>query len=587
MTSLRLRPGVHYAPIEDGVYFSSARATFVMRGPARLFRVVDVCLPLMEDGADLNDLVAALGTPAAWPVVTRLAEALDSRGLVLHLDQLQVPEPAPAERERFPETLAYLETFRDDPYGDFRRIRKARVLLAGPADALGPAARGLVRAGVGQVLIATDEPDRLAGLASRHPEVRLMLPKSGGPQSLITTARPHAAVIFSGDSFPFEALHQLPLDCVVVPVRLGKDVAVVGPATSRADNGRGIDELWARAAQWCRLDGDDLLVRPSGDLLAGALAGQATIDALVGLNPGRVHVVHGPDLSSDSITPTLAAGSAYDQPTEFRDGVPVPSAERPTSWTASVSGRWTGLFGLNVPGDLPQMPLALTFAEGRTQFFEGRALGFGPDQETSTSEAGLDALRQHCAVVERTDPGPCLGQSAVAAAAVDRARWLLDGALRLLARVPAEHHPVEWLGLDDGAARRMARALEEHELTPIRLGRRQVPGFGWTLVSVADRRSGALLGGGWGPTPAVASLAALSAAMATQQVRRTVDPGYGARAAEPGFLAHLHEPYVDDLAAQVGGWLHAGSRRLRGRRLARDPVTGPLAAWCGTVWLDD
>jgi hypothetical protein len=587
MKSLRLRPGVHYAPVEDGVYFSSARATFVMRGPARLFRVVDICLPLLEDGADLDDLVAALGTPAARPVVTRLAEALDSRGLVLHLDQLPVPEPAPAERERFPETLAYLETYRDDPYADFRRIRKARVLLAGPADALGPAARGVVRAGAGQVMIATDEPERLAGLASRHPEVRLLLHDEGTPQSLISTARPHAAVIFSEDSFPFEAVHRLPVDCVVVPVRLGKDVAVVGPATERADNGRRVEALWDRAARWCRLDGDDLLVRPSGDLLAGALAGQATIDALIGRNPGRIHVVHGPDLSSDSITPALTAAFAYDPPTEFRGGVACPAAERPAIWTASVSGRWTGLFGVKVPGDLPQMPLALTFAEGRTQFFEGRALGFGPDQQASTSEAGLDALRQHCATLERTNPGPWPGPSAVAAAAVDRSRWLLDGALRLLARVPAEDHPVDWPGLDDVEARRMGRAMEEHELTPIRLCRRQVPGFGWTLVSVTDRRSGALLGGGWGPTPAVASLAALSAAMATQQVRRTVDPGYEAGGAEPGFLAHLHEPYVDDLATQVGVWLHAGSRRLRGRRLARDPVAGPLAAWCGTVWLDD
>jgi hypothetical protein len=169
--AIRLRPGMHYAPVDGGVYFSSARATFVVRGPAVLFRVVDICLPLLEDGTDVDDLVAAVGTPAARRLITSLIGTLDARGLVLHLDQLLGPEPSDNERERFREALAYLETHRDDPYADFRRLQGARVLLSGPAEALGPAARGLIRAGVGHVMVATPEPVRLTALAGRHPEV--------------------------------------------------------------------------------------------------------------------------------------------------------------------------------------------------------------------------------------------------------------------------------------------------------------------------------------------------------------------------------------------------------------------------------
>ncbi len=595
MKSIRLRPGVHYAPIEAGVYFSSARATFVMRGPAALFRVVDTCLPLLEDGTEIEDLVAAVGAPSARPLITHLIDTFDSRGLVLHLDQLLVPEPGPDDRERFPETLAYLESYCDNPYADFRRIRRSRVLLSGPAEAMGPAARGLVRAGVGQVLIATDQPHRLAALASRHPQIGLMLHIADSIPTPISGNLPQVAVIFTEDSFPTEAIQRLPAACIVVPVRLGKELAIVGPALGRQDSSSGAEKLWARAALWSRLDGDELLVRPSGDLLAGALAGQAALDALIGLNPGRVHLVHGPDLSSDSITPALAGCTEFNPPIELGGRSPDNRPPAPPEWLESASARWAGLFRVSVPGDLPQMPLALTLADGRTRCFEGRVVGHGPDQETSTTEAALDALRQHCSALVQL--GSAVGQEApstggpggpvVAAAGLDETRGLLDGALRILTGLAGQVRAMDWLGVDDIEARRLWRTLEEHELTPVRLTSCQVPGFGWSLVSVHDRHSGSRLACGWGPTTTVGAIAALSAAIAAAQVRRTVDAGYVAPPTGPGFIGYLHDGYLDELTTAVSSWLDATGRRLRGQRLDHDPIAGSVAAWCGTVWLDD
>ncbi len=167
MKAIRLRPGVHYAPVDGGVYFSSARATFVVRGPAVLFRVVDTCLPLLEDGTDVDDLVAAVGSPAARRLITSLVGTLDSRGLVLHLDQLLGPEPGDTERQRFREALAYLETHRDDPYADVHRLRTARVLLMPSGRAgLGGPGPCFSRAGIGHVrrLGCTPEPHRLNAL---------------------------------------------------------------------------------------------------------------------------------------------------------------------------------------------------------------------------------------------------------------------------------------------------------------------------------------------------------------------------------------------------------------------------------------
>ena len=562
------------------MYISSARATLVMAGPAVLFRVVDTCIPLLEDGTDIDELVSALGTPAARPLVSHLVGTLDGRGLMLHLDQLQVGEPGADVRARFPETLAYLETYQDDPYADFARIRSSRVVVAGPAEALGTATRGLLRAGIGRVLVATSEPDRLARLAARNPEVELRAWCESAPfPSLVDDLEPDAAIVVVADAFPADTIERLPTGCIGVAVRLGKDLAIVGPAIFPGTALQGVEDLWSRAGAWCR--GGDLLVRPSGDLLAGALAAQVAFDALIGRNAGQTHLVHGPDLSADAIATAVAA-----QPTEHESATewpPVPTSPASADWRDSLSAPWTGLFQLSVPGALPQMPQALTLAEGRSRWFDGRAVGIGADQETSTTEAALAALRRHGDGLLGADE-PLEGP--VFAAGLDATEWLLDGALRLLSRCGGDEVAVEWLGIDDPEGRRLWRALEEYELLPITVTSCQPADFGWVLVTVRDRRDGSVLSRGWGPTRAVGAVAALSSALATQQVRRWVDFAFAGASPEAGFVSHLHRSCLDDLTAALESWLGANGHGLRGRRLAADPVAGPIGAWCGPVWCE-
>jgi hypothetical protein len=245
---------------------------------------------------------------------------------------------------------------------------------------------------------------------------------------------------------------------------------------------------------------------------------------------------------------------------------------------------------LSVPGDVAQMPLAVTVADGRSPGFDGRVVGFGPDQDASTTEAALEALRRHGAAPGRDhgegwgDGGA--GDQAVSAAGLDETAWLLDGALRLLARLPGREQPVDWLGVDDTDTRRLWRALEEYELVPARLTTSRIDGFPWVLVSVRDRRHDTLLARGWGPTAGAGAVAALSAAVATAQVRRSA--GNGATLAlspEPGFVHHLHRAHLAALAESVQSWLTTTDRRVWGRRMTADAVAGPIGAWCGMVWL--
>ncbi|MGH9126021.1 MAG: hypothetical protein ACRDZ8_15040 [Acidimicrobiales bacterium] len=642
MSRVRLRPGMHYAPIDGGVYFSIARAAFVVKGPRSLFPVVDSCVPLLEDGSDLDGLVAAVGVEAARSLIGRLLGTFDDRGLLIHLDRLSRPEPPPEERDRFPETLAYLEAHCDDPYAAFHRVRTAHALLIGPAKALAPAVRGLLRAGVRQVIAACDRPEHLARLAARHPQLRLLPLPLGGLPAPQSEPLPDVVVVVSHDEFPSDLVGQLPDSCLTVPVRVGKDLAIVGPAVGAAvaanagqlTGAVAAEGLWARAGDWQTLDGGELLVQPSGDLLAGALAGQAALDALSGLNPGRVHLVHGPDLASDAITPALASGSTYGPPADavLRSpqgspagsilssphgspagvALPTPAGEpvgpalpTPTGapvgegtnrWHQPMSARWVGLFRLSIPEELPQMPLALTLADGRSHCFQGRVAGFGPDQQTASSEAGLETLRRHCAGLARAGrdqvfAGPAIGgppPSAVPAAGLDEARGLLDGALRLLARdllSESDGSEVAWMDLDDVAGRRLWRTLEDHERTPLLVTTSQAAGLGWHLVSIRHRATGAPLATGWGPTCEVGTRVALSYALATAQVRRTVDAGYPAPPRQAGYLAQMHDASFDQL---VDGIARSTRRwRLRCQRLAADAVAGAITAWCGWVWTDD
>lgn len=155
---LKARPDLHYAPIPGGVYFSGARAQFVLRGSEVLHAVAQGCVPLLEDGTDEDALVAEIGTERARPAVRLLVDKLRENGLLLDPAAHTAPEPPAAVRERHTEALARLEGLLDDPYGAFARLRAATVLVTGPATATGPAVRGLRRAGIGTVLTGTDGP---------------------------------------------------------------------------------------------------------------------------------------------------------------------------------------------------------------------------------------------------------------------------------------------------------------------------------------------------------------------------------------------------------------------------------------------
>lgn len=92
---LRTRPGLHYAPVAGGVYFSGTRGQFVLRGSDLMYAVADACVPLLEAGTTENALVAEFGTERARPAVRHLVARLRETGLLLDPTAFTEPEPPP------------------------------------------------------------------------------------------------------------------------------------------------------------------------------------------------------------------------------------------------------------------------------------------------------------------------------------------------------------------------------------------------------------------------------------------------------------------------------------------------------------
>ncbi|CAL9562029.1 hypothetical protein SUDANB1_04651 [Streptomyces sp. enrichment culture] len=650
---LMARPGLHYAPVPGGVYFSGTRGQFVLRGSELLYAVADGCVPLLRAGTTEDALVAEFGTERARPAVRHLLGKLRENGLLLDPATLTEPEPPAELAARHAGTLARLTARLDDPYAAFARLRRARVRLHGPTTATAPALRGLRRAGVTDVtatavpvtsptpLVPVCDPAMYADPAlllsgrsgpaggsralipAGDPAVRALSTPAGDPavQHPLTPAgdpavdgtgtrtpagdpavnrpgtrtpagdpavnRPgtrtpagdpavngHGATTPAGgpavtapvttEGVPRVVVEFLDGDrtwteedgTLHVPVLLGPGPVLVGPAGVAP----GVWEVFRdRARAWADAEGVEAATGPIAHSLAGALAAQLLTDTLTGVaEPGEAHVVHGPDLTADRVTVTGAPVSEAvavrlgDAPAE-----PFPDAEDALGSAGALTARWTGLFASPQGEDLPQMPLALRAAEHRSDR-TGTVTAWAAHQETAAIAAALAALR---------DRGT--GAPGIPAAGLTREHWLLDGALRHLARQEGDSRDTDTpLHAEGRRILAEVRALLG-EAEPV-LAVTRYAGVGWPLAEVTV--AGRSVGRGWGPTAADATYAALCTALAVAQSGGTADRlSTDALLTADGTARAALREQLPAIA------VHEGHRRRT------DPVLGELPFWHGPV----
>ncbi|MGW0614128.1 hypothetical protein [Streptomyces sp. NPDC002788] len=554
--TMRARPHLHCAPVPGGVYFSGARAQFVLKGWDQLFKVADVCVPLLERGTTEDELVAALGTERARPVVRRLTNGLRDHGMLLDEDALSGPRPSGEDRERYAGSLAYLESVCAEPYAVFARVRAARVALFGTPDATGPAARGLARAGVGQVLTA-DPAD--PGVHDTLDAVDAVL-WCGTDEALRA-----GGLLVPGTA-------RLPDGVPVLPVLLDDLVLQAGPVLPDAGRHPLLSTLRARVLGWAR--GEDLgpAARPVADAMIGALAGQLIFDALAGIDQGdAVHVVYGAELVAERFL--LGAADTTDEgPRTLRNAPAEPAVDFDDAIERvnTLTSRWKGLF---TPADteqtLLQMPLAVREMEPRTDT-GGRITVWGPDQWSATVGAALEALRRSC---------PSAG-GGTGAAGVTEERWLLDGVLRLLADDAQDTLSAV---TESEETARIRRILESVRPEPLVVRPAHVPGLDWQLARVELTDSGDVLGAAWAPDGDTAVREALSTALARAQLDATRHGGAGLPLLRTDAVNFADEERIRALREQVDRLATSRETAYEGLARRADPALGTIPFWSGPV----
>ena len=141
-----LRPWYRTATDGERLLLEHGGTVVVLEGAA-LKRLVPALLPLLDGTRALEEIVAQLGAPAR-PAVEHALTLLAGRGLLTEgppLDEL--PEPFAASAE----SLAATRRDAASPHTVRRRLREARVAVAGTPRLIATLARELLRAGVGRV----------------------------------------------------------------------------------------------------------------------------------------------------------------------------------------------------------------------------------------------------------------------------------------------------------------------------------------------------------------------------------------------------------------------------------------------------
>ncbi|MFE4972629.1 hypothetical protein ACFRAR_10955 [Kitasatospora sp. NPDC056651] len=547
---VKLRPDTHYAPVPQGLYVARGGREFVLAGPPALHELIDGLLGPLTEGADLDELAAATGDPAARPVLAHVLGRLLHQGVLLDLDALTVPAPDPRTAAEYADVLAHLETRSTDPYRDFAALRAATVTVLGS----GPAARTAVRTLRG------------AGVTD--------LPAGGAERPALTLRR---------------------ADGGTVTVHTDERYALLGDGGEPA-------ALTERIAAWLDARPHEAAPTPLSATLAGSLAAHTTLDRLLGGpgGPGPL-LIHGPHLTTSRL-PALPERPAPEWATAEWDALArpprgtAPDADAPdadasnsgapdteTPDAAAVLGTLTPLTapwtGLVVPGDdgpLPQLPVSLATV---------RPLGgdplaaWGRTRAAAVLDAVLQALRALAATGHPPGAHPA---DAVPAAGSSPTRFLLDGALRLLRPALAAPAPVAWEDLDNARQRSMWSVLDEWFHRDTTLTVRRLDGTGWQLAEAADA-TGELRAAAWGEDRSTALEAALTAAAAQAQA----DPGTRARLVAAGAatpVEQLTAARADAALARLAEHLAERVGTLRAAVRHHDPVLGPLPATAGRVW---
>jgi hypothetical protein len=581
---VKLRPDAHYAPVPQGMYWSRAGRSFALAGPPALYQLVDGSLGRLSRGTSLDELVRDVGNEAARPILRRVLERLVREDILLDLDALTVPAPDPATAHRFGEVIAFLESHCRDPYRVFAKLRGASAAVAGGGPAAEVAARTLRSYGVQDVRHGERYTPEM-----RECRITLVIDDVDAP--LEPPPDPAAAGPAAAEGS-------------LIPVYAGAGFALVGPPGAP---GAHRAEVRARIESWLDAGPDGPAPRPLSAVLAGSLAAHAALVLLTGVGerPQATTLVHGRLLRTRQLTispaeiePADCWELIPDPLTQIGDDEPAegdaPSAAETQESVAAFSQPWIGPVGRGSDAELVQMPLSLATAELRDS--RRRVAGWGENRAEATLDALLAAARELATrelaareLATRGTAGPeAAGVSrAEGAAGASYAGWLLDGALRCLAKDAVSRtspDPVDRAGLADSAQRSLWSVCEDYFQRRLHAALYRFPGLDWCLAAAEDS-DGELRACAWGPDAPAAMRAALAAAAAAAQADPDIRSLLADAGPATGLVERLPAAAVRSALRQVEKLLADEGRRLVAAARRADTVLGEMPLCCGLVWV--
>jgi hypothetical protein len=522
---LQLRPGVHLAPVEGGVFVTSVRGSFVLQGGRSLFPLLDALEPFLLAGLSRAQLRASVPDPARQRAVSLVLDSLQGKGMLLPAQ----PDGNPYAQSDDPLVQLVFERA-DDPVASLRRHAAAAATVVGTGPAAQAAAGALRERGVPVTVAAAPaeldpaDPVDLVTVTVQTGDTRL--------ETRLWTQRGHWVVgpsLPSGRAGSTAAALRDRLDArSSMPGETDRSPAELTPAAARLAGGSAAHWTWARA---CRIDVLNEALTVTGPLLR--------------------------------LTPVPIASAA--------------AGGGSGSDTLPTDDPRVGLVELEVPADTPQLPSALVRATP-ARAGASPVLGAGESLAEAGAAGVLHALRAAAAELVGAPEG-------VAAAAPDLTGWWLDALLRH----PRTSAALTWSPVDRGAVTgRPARiwwdTLSAYAGRAFCAALATEPATGLSVAAV-DVAGPAPAGRftAWAPDAETALRAAVHLAVAADQAARAGLHGVAARCDTGPVLAAAadqRERWVPQLSARLTA---AGVGPLRAVLLGDDPLTGPLAEQVGCL----
>jgi hypothetical protein len=362
---LRLRTGVHVAPVDTGLAFLGWSQSFVLTGRdvGALRAIWRAAAPALEAGVDPQQLVDAAPTDGVRQLLRQLLAQLAEHQMLVVVKPGDLP---PEEAERFADLLSYLDAVAEDPVAALRALRAARVAVFAPGDLTMSAVRTLVRAGIGTVGVlpgSLDRPRLAAYLPAPLDTTTIVeVVDDGSWQVVISMASSAegAGLAVDGSTEP-AALAGGP---VRLEVALGAAAAGVARVRCIDDPHSGLEPGWAARLGAATGEPSPVLVA-----LVGGLAAHQAVTHLAGL-PTHVTgrsalLVDGADLATTTHLVPVPADPGWVDATPSPLVLPplilapVTTAEDVLAGTQALTDDVFGLLRAPHPLALTQVPLAL------------------------------------------------------------------------------------------------------------------------------------------------------------------------------------------------------------------------------------